>query len=94
MSAQGLLSSVFSCSLSPKTLSKRRLRHTKSLDPAWMSHDGSYGEEETSVQMKSSLWKKMTLCCGPSQPMSRGHVTHRDCAGPRDVSKSLDLLHL
>ncbi|XP_034416732.1 rho GTPase-activating protein 6-like [Cyclopterus lumpus] len=49
MSAQGLLSSVFSCSLSPKTLSKRRLRQTRSLDPASMSHDGTDGEE-TSVQ--------------------------------------------
>ncbi|XP_078118113.1 rho GTPase-activating protein 6 isoform X3 [Sander vitreus] len=45
MSAQGLLSSVFSCSLSPKTISKRRLRQTKSLDPALMRHYGSESEE-------------------------------------------------
>ncbi|XP_068428693.1 rho GTPase-activating protein 6-like [Clinocottus analis] len=49
MSAQGLLSSVFSCSLSPKTLSKRRLRQTRSLDPALMRHYGT-DAEETSVQ--------------------------------------------
>lgn len=63
MSAQGLLSSVFSCSLSPKTLSKRRLRHTKSLDPALMSHDGFYGEE-TSVQVSgpiASRWFKKNV---------------------------------
>ncbi|XP_034741530.1 rho GTPase-activating protein 6-like isoform X2 [Etheostoma cragini] len=45
MSAHGLLSSVFSCSLSPKTISKRRLRKTKSLDPALMRHHGSASEE-------------------------------------------------
>ncbi|XP_061548346.1 rho GTPase-activating protein 6-like isoform X2 [Phycodurus eques] len=47
MSAQGLLSSVFSCSLSPRTISKRGLRQTKSLDPALMRH---YGAESTSYQ--------------------------------------------
>ncbi|KAM9851399.1 rho GTPase-activating protein 6 [Aulostomus maculatus] len=47
MSAQGLLSSVFSCSLSPKTISKRRLRQTRSLDPALMRH---YEAEETSYK--------------------------------------------
>ncbi|KAM8857779.1 rho GTPase-activating protein 6 [Synchiropus picturatus] len=36
MSAQGLLSSVFSCSLSPGTIAKRRLRQTRSLDPELM----------------------------------------------------------
>lgn len=45
MSAHGLLSSVFSCSLSPKTISKRRLRQTKSLDPALMRHYGTEAEE-------------------------------------------------
>lgn len=38
MSAQGLLSSVFSCSPSPKSISKRRLRQTRSLDPVLMRH--------------------------------------------------------
>ncbi|XP_077393174.1 rho GTPase-activating protein 6 isoform X2 [Festucalex cinctus] len=47
MSAQGLLSSVFSCSLSPRTISKRGLRQTRSLDPALMRH---YGAENTSYQ--------------------------------------------
>ncbi|XP_070831881.1 rho GTPase-activating protein 6-like [Chaetodon trifascialis] len=45
MSAQGLLSSVFSCSLSPKTISKRRLRQTRSLDAALMRHYGTEAEE-------------------------------------------------
>ncbi|KAM9346942.1 rho GTPase-activating protein 6 [Symphorus nematophorus] len=47
MSAQGLLSSVFSCSLSPKTISKRRLRQTRSLDPALMRHYGIDAEEKS-----------------------------------------------
>ncbi|XP_008273874.1 rho GTPase-activating protein 6 [Stegastes partitus] len=45
MSAQGLLSSVFSCSLSPKSISKRRLRQTRSLDSALMRHYGTEAEE-------------------------------------------------
>ncbi|CAL1598636.1 unnamed protein product [Knipowitschia caucasica] len=42
--AQGLLNSVFSCS-SPasKAISKRRLRQTRSLDPAIIRHCGSDG---------------------------------------------------
>ncbi|XP_041663778.1 rho GTPase-activating protein 6-like [Cheilinus undulatus] len=47
MSAQGLLSSVFSCSLSPKIISKRRLRQTRSLDPALMRHYGTEVNETT-----------------------------------------------
>lgn len=45
--AQGLLSSVFSCSLSPKTIAKRRLRQTISLDPALMRHFGSEAAESS-----------------------------------------------
>uniref|UniRef100_A0A672JQ59 Rho GTPase activating protein 6 n=1 Tax=Salarias fasciatus TaxID=181472 RepID=A0A672JQ59_SALFA len=45
MSAQGLLSSVFSCSLSPKSISKRRLRQTRSLDSALTRHYGTEAEE-------------------------------------------------
>ncbi|CAL8268242.1 unnamed protein product [Lota lota] len=47
MSAQGLLSSVFSCSPSSKSVFKRRLRHTRSLDPAMMRHYGSDVDEPT-----------------------------------------------
>lgn len=47
MSAQGLLSSVFSCSLSPKSISKRSLRQTRSLDSALMRHYGTAAEEPT-----------------------------------------------
>ncbi|XP_034549819.1 rho GTPase-activating protein 6-like isoform X2 [Notolabrus celidotus] len=45
MSAHGLLSSVFSCSLSPKIISKRKLRQTRSLDPVLMRHYGTEVEE-------------------------------------------------
>ncbi|KAK2839859.1 hypothetical protein Q5P01_013599 [Channa striata] len=45
MSAQGLFSSVFSCSLSPKSISKRRLVQTRSLDPALMRRYGNEAEE-------------------------------------------------
>ncbi|KAM6935018.1 rho GTPase-activating protein 6 [Xenentodon cancila] len=45
MSAQGLLSSVFSCSLSPKSISKRSLRQTRSLDSGLMRHCGTKSEE-------------------------------------------------
>ncbi|CAN9497703.1 unnamed protein product [Ophioblennius macclurei] len=45
MSAHGLLSSVFSCSLSPKSISKRRLRQTRSLDSALMRHYGTDSRE-------------------------------------------------
>ncbi|XP_013874121.1 rho GTPase-activating protein 6 [Austrofundulus limnaeus] len=45
MSAQGLLSSVFSCSLSPRSLSKRKLRQTRSLETTLMRHSGTEAEE-------------------------------------------------
>ncbi|KAM8855899.1 rho GTPase-activating protein 6 isoform 2-T2 [Spinachia spinachia] len=48
MSAQGLLSSVFSCSLSPRTLSKRTLRPTRSLDSTLMRHCGTDAQETSS----------------------------------------------
>ncbi|XP_074515268.1 rho GTPase-activating protein 6 [Sebastes fasciatus] len=61
MSAQGLLSSVFSCSLSPKTISKRRLRQTRSLDPALMRHYGTEGAEETSYNDKGDFtWSSVS----------------------------------
>ncbi|XP_069558771.1 rho GTPase-activating protein 6-like isoform X1 [Brachyistius frenatus] len=49
MSAQGLLSSVFSCSLSPKSISKRRLRQTRSLDSS-LTRNYSTEAEETSLK--------------------------------------------
>lgn len=45
MSAHGLLSSVFSCSLSPKSISKRRLTQTRSLDSALTRNCGTEAEE-------------------------------------------------
>ncbi|XP_034042563.1 rho GTPase-activating protein 6-like isoform X2 [Thalassophryne amazonica] len=52
MSAQGLFSSVFSCSPSPKSVSKRALRQTKSLDPALMRH---YGIESQGTSYKGDF---------------------------------------
>uniref|UniRef100_A0A3Q1JVW6 Rho-GAP domain-containing protein n=1 Tax=Anabas testudineus TaxID=64144 RepID=A0A3Q1JVW6_ANATE len=72
MSAQGLLSSVFSCSLSPKTLSKRRLRQTRSLDPALMRHYGTEAEETSykvsELTASQGRWvlfheKRYLICC-------------------------------
>ncbi|AWP13195.1 putative rho GTPase-activating protein 6-like [Scophthalmus maximus] len=62
MSAQGLLSSVFSCSLSPKTISKRRLRQTRSLDPALMRHHSAEGEAEASPYKVSYLAAAAHTC--------------------------------
>lgn len=45
MSAQGLLSTVFSCSMSSRTLSQRGLRQTRSLDSALMRHYGTEAED-------------------------------------------------
>lgn len=59
MSAQGLLSSVFSCSLSPKTISKRRLRQTRSLDAALMRHST---EAEETLSEVSDLMALIGRC--------------------------------
>lgn len=52
MSTQGLLSSVFSCS-SPnfKTISKRKLRQTRSLDPDLIRH---YGNDTNEASLKGN----------------------------------------
>lgn len=60
MSAQGLLSSVFSCSPSPKTISKRRLRQTRSLDPALMRYYGTEAEE-TSFKVSDLMVSLMMM---------------------------------
>uniref|UniRef100_A0A8C4INA0 Rho GTPase activating protein 6 n=1 Tax=Dicentrarchus labrax TaxID=13489 RepID=A0A8C4INA0_DICLA len=62
MSAQGLLSTVFSCSLSPKTISKRRLRQTRSLDTALMRHYGTEAEE-TSYKVSDLIGASDCTCC-------------------------------
>ncbi|XP_067111642.1 rho GTPase-activating protein 6-like isoform X1 [Osmerus mordax] len=56
MSTQGLLSSVFSCS-SPnsKTMSKRKLRQTRSLDAALIRHYGSETDEASMRGLKPSF---------------------------------------
>ncbi|XP_053184590.1 rho GTPase-activating protein 6-like [Scomber japonicus] len=67
MSAQGLLSSVFSCSLSPKTISKRRLRQTRSLDSALMRH---YESEEGDFTWNSVSGRRVGLKPVPLQSLS------------------------
>lgn len=62
MSAQGLLSSVFSCSLSPKTITKQKLRQTRSLDPALMRHYGT-GAEKTLSEVSDPIVLIMQLYC-------------------------------
>ncbi|CAL8321971.1 unnamed protein product [Arctogadus glacialis] len=56
MSAHGLLSSVFSCSQGSKSTFKRRLRQTRSLDPAMMMRPrGSEVDEPTQKHATPSL---------------------------------------
>uniref|UniRef100_A0A3P8NZ52 Rho-GAP domain-containing protein n=1 Tax=Astatotilapia calliptera TaxID=8154 RepID=A0A3P8NZ52_ASTCA len=63
MSAQGLLSTVFSCSLSPKSIAKRRLRQTRSLDSALMRHCGTEAEETSTKVTVKSLWITSLFVC-------------------------------
>uniref|UniRef100_A0A8C4P0E2 Rho GTPase activating protein 6 n=1 Tax=Dicentrarchus labrax TaxID=13489 RepID=A0A8C4P0E2_DICLA len=91
MSAQGLLSTVFSCSLSPKTISKRRLRQTRSLDTALMRHYGTEAEE-TSYKVSDLIGASDCTCCldlsicppdvcfynGEPPPRATHHLSHID----------------
>ncbi|XP_072253068.1 rho GTPase-activating protein 6-like isoform X1 [Leuresthes tenuis] len=73
MSAQGLLSSVFSCSLSPKSISKRRLRQTRSLDSALTRHCGTEAEETSykgDFTWNSALGHSVCLKPVPLQSLS------------------------
>ncbi|CAG5865655.1 unnamed protein product [Menidia menidia] len=73
MSAQGLLSSVFSCSLSPKSISKRRLRQTRSLDSALTRHYGTEAEETSykgDYTWNSALGHSVCLKPVPLQSLS------------------------
>lgn len=55
MSAQGLLNSVFSCSSSgSKTLAKRKLQQTRSLDSALMRNGATPGDANTVQRFSSS----------------------------------------
>uniref|UniRef100_A0A673YCH9 Rho GTPase activating protein 6 n=1 Tax=Salmo trutta TaxID=8032 RepID=A0A673YCH9_SALTR len=86
MSAQGLLSSVFSCS-SPtsKTMSKRRLRQTRSLDSTLIRH---YGTETngTSGQtdQKSKLDAPLTAGAKQCQSASSSLSIYLDTSGQFD----------
>ncbi|MBN3278272.1 RHG06 protein, partial [Polyodon spathula] len=74
MSAQGILNSVFSCS-SPasKTISKRRLRQTRSLDPAIIRNYGNDAEAISDVSAECLATSKLGLRCKSlklKQPLS------------------------
>lgn len=84
MSGQNLLNSVFSCSspTAPKTLSKHRLRQTKSLDPAIIRNYSSEGDEQPPVQheglntgasLQGNKWKEVD-CYPMSGSMSVSSV--------------------
>ncbi|XP_023806753.1 rho GTPase-activating protein 6 isoform X1 [Oryzias latipes] len=73
MSAHGLLSSVFSCSLSPKSISKRRLTQTRSLDSALTRNCGTEAEEtsyEGDFTWNSALGYNVSLKAVPLQSLS------------------------
>ncbi|XP_021177557.2 rho GTPase-activating protein 6 isoform X2 [Fundulus heteroclitus] len=73
MAAQGLLSSVFSCSLSPKSISKKKLRQTRSLDSTLMRHCGTEAEEapyKGDITWNTSLGPSVCLKPVPLQSLS------------------------
>lgn len=73
MAAQGLLSSVFSCSLSPKSISKKKLRPTRSLDSTLMRHCGTENEETSykgDITWNTSLGPSVCLKPVPLQSLS------------------------
>uniref|UniRef100_A0A8K9XA69 Rho GTPase activating protein 6 n=1 Tax=Oncorhynchus mykiss TaxID=8022 RepID=A0A8K9XA69_ONCMY len=88
MSAQGLLSSVFSCS-SPtsKTMSKRRLRQTRSLDSTLIRHygtetDGTSGQ--TDQKSLSKLDAPLTAGAKQCQSASSSLSIYLDTSGQFD----------
>ncbi|XP_008398705.1 rho GTPase-activating protein 6 isoform X1 [Poecilia reticulata] len=73
MAAQGLLSSVFSCSLSPKRISNKKLRQTRSLDSTLMRHCGTEVEESSfrgDITWNTSLGPSISLKPVPLQSLS------------------------
>ncbi|XP_034069378.1 rho GTPase-activating protein 6-like isoform X3 [Gymnodraco acuticeps] len=84
MSAQGLLSSVFSCSLSPKTISKRRLRQTRSLDPALMRHYGTEAEETS--HKGDFTWNRMSGCSVGLKPVPLQSLSELERVRLKDVA--------
>nr|XP_033803849.1 rho GTPase-activating protein 6 isoform X1 [Geotrypetes seraphini] len=94
MSAQNLLTSVFSCS-SPnsKSLSKRRLRQTRSLDPAIIRNYGSDGAEQAAGESprlpRGGRWSGRAGSPGPYGTL----LSSADClAGPRPARSRQQLL--
>ncbi|XP_053296498.1 rho GTPase-activating protein 6 isoform X1 [Pleuronectes platessa] len=84
MSAQGLLSSVFSCSLSPKSISKRRLRQTRSLDPVLMRHYGTDAEE--SPYKGDFTWNSVSGCSVGLKPVHLQSLSELERVRLQDVS--------
>ncbi|MBN3288415.1 RHG06 protein, partial [Polyodon spathula] len=84
MSAQGILNSVFSCS-SPasKTISKRRLRQTRSLDPAVIRNYGNDAEAISDVYENTR-----SSCTGSREAGSiSSHITPQSSAECLATSK-------
>ncbi|XP_061580426.1 rho GTPase-activating protein 6-like [Cololabis saira] len=84
MSAQGLLSSVFSCSLSPKSISKRSLRQTRSLDSGLMRHYGTKSEE-ASFQ-GDFTWKSPSGCSVCLKPVHLQSLSELERVRLQDVA--------
>ncbi|XP_068602307.1 rho GTPase-activating protein 6-like [Brachionichthys hirsutus] len=84
MTAQGLLSSVFSCSSSPKTFSKLRLRQTRSLDPALMRHYGTEAEEASS--QGDFTWSSVSGCSVGLKPVPLQSLSELERVRLQDVA--------
>ncbi|KAL7881191.1 hypothetical protein AOLI_G00080390 [Acnodon oligacanthus] len=86
MSGQAILNSVFSCSSAgAKTFPKRKLRQTRSLDPALMRNYGTEGDERGPAGpplsrtpadhlKRSTAWDLPLSLSGPAQPAAAGNI--------------------
>ncbi|XP_037395015.1 rho GTPase-activating protein 6-like isoform X2 [Pygocentrus nattereri] len=86
MSGQGILNSVFSCSSAgAKTFPKRKLRQTRSLDPALMRNYGTEVDERGPAgsplsrtpadhPKRSTAWDLPLSLSGPAQPAAAGNI--------------------
>nr|XP_055071290.1 rho GTPase-activating protein 6 [Misgurnus anguillicaudatus] len=89
MSAQGLLNSVFSCSpSSSKTLAKKKLRQTHSLDSALMRSCGASGDHQRSCWSTSSTGGFQT---SPESPKPTPRVSSSSLSTSSDASSSINI---
>ncbi|XP_058469180.1 rho GTPase-activating protein 6-like isoform X1 [Solea solea] len=84
MSAQGLLSSVFSCSRSPQTISRRRLRQTRSLDPALMRYYDTEAEEP--LYKGDFTWNSVSGCRVGLKPVHLQSLSELERVRLQDVA--------